>query len=243
MIVIYRCSETEKTKSVNSARWNNQTKTDILKVCFKSVVDSLASTDRVILVNDNVSESTLSWMLNYRNCEVVNVENEPNFHPELHPVNVNTCVTLINTLLEQAEKNREEIIYLCEDDYLHLESAIPTIKNVLRYNAPSSFFVPYDYPDRYTEAEPTRLYVYKDCHLRTNTSSTLTVAAKGKVWHSIAYELRQASLFSSDSWTNKAYNHFKCLSPIPGQATHLQEGCLTPNINWKSVYNNIKREV
>ena len=30
-----------------------------------------------------------------------------------------------------------------------------------------------------------------------------------------------------------------CLAPVPGMASHLTQGCLTPRVNWAEVYESI----
>ena len=72
-------------------------------------------------------------------------------------------------------------------------------------------------------------------HLRSIPSATLTVAAKGTTWLQYKYELLRAGAFADDTWTWKAFKQVGCLCPIPGHSTHLQEGCLTPVVNWESL--------
>ena len=45
--------------------------------------------------------------------------------------------------------NPNELIYLCEDDYLHRLSCDEAMKIIFRDNY-QGFYAPYDYPDRYT---------------------------------------------------------------------------------------------
>ena len=47
-------------------------------------------------------------------------------------------------------------------------------------------------------------------------------------------------VLDSDTWTWKAFKQAGALCPIPGHATHLQDGCITPVINWEMVYDSIR---
>ena len=70
-------------------------------------------------------------------------------------------------------------------------------------------------------------------------SATLTIGALGSTWLKYKFELLRAGAFADDSWTWKAFKQSGALCPIPGHATHLQDGCITPFINWEIVYNAI----
>ena len=79
-------------------------------------------------------------------------------------------------------------------------------------------------------------------HLRTIQSSTLTMAAKGKTFSQYRYEILQGGVFAQDSWTWKAFTQVGCFCPVPGHATHLQDRCITPVINWKQYYDTLHPE-
>ena len=49
-------------------------------------------------------------------------------YPQYNPVTVNTCIPLMETLIKLCEEYPEELIYICEDDYLHTRGAIKTMK-------------------------------------------------------------------------------------------------------------------
>ena len=63
-----------------------------------------------------------------------------------------------------------------------------------------------------------------------------------RTWLQYKFELLRAGVFADDSWTWKAFKQVGALCPVPGHATHLQDNCITPLINWEIVYNDIHIE-
>ena len=143
-------------------------------------------------------------------------------------------------LVQVSNDNPDEVIYVCEDDYLHVPHAMTAMKAIFD-SGYEGFYAPYDYPDRYTidTSRHCELHVWSYGHLRSIPSATLTIAAKGSTWLKYPFELLRAGAFADDSWTWKAFKQSGALCPIPGHATHLQDGCVTPFINWEAVYNAI----
>ena len=66
------------------------------------------------------------------------------------------------------------------------------------------------------------------------------IATLGKTWLKFKYDLLRSGAFADDTWTWKAFKQAGALCPIPGHATHLQDGCITPVINWEMVYDSIR---
>jgi hypothetical protein len=161
-------------------------------------------------------------------------------YPTYHPVTANSCPDLMEHLVAVAEKNPDEIIYVCEDDYLHVDYAITAMKEVFKQGF-QGFYAPYDYPDRYTidRHKDAELHAGPYGHLRSIPSATLTIAALGKTWLHYKYELLRSGVFADDTWTWKAFAQVGALCPVPGHATHLQNHCITPYINWKTIYDSI----
>jgi hypothetical protein len=256
MIVIFRSCEanlgagSKGDFNSDKPRWNGKFKLEILRKCYVSVQQSLVETDRTIIINDRTTPETLEWMHDHTKggFEIVNItplnelaEKHP--YPNYHPVYPNSCPELMEFIVQCASENPEEIIYICEDDYIHMPHAISALKAVYA-NGYGGFYIPYDYPDRYTldNTRTCEVHIGPYGHLRSVPSATLTMAAKGKTWLQYRFELLRGGVFADDSWTWKAFKQVGAVCPIPGHATHLQEGCITPLINWSEIYDNIHIE-
>jgi len=253
MIVLFRSCEANLSPGSlgegfeDKPRWNGHGKLEILRKCYLSIQQGLDKRDLIVIIDDRTSDETLKWMrentkANFRVESIASLDELRKTHPypDYHPVTANSCPDLMEYLVALAEQNSNELIYVCEDDYLHAGHAIDSMKEMFKTSY-DGFYVPYDYPDRYTldTDRTSEVHVFKYGHLRTIPSATLTIAALGKTWLRYKYELLRAGAFADDSWTWKAFKQSTCLCPIPGHATHLQDGCITPFVDWEVVYDAI----
>jgi len=254
MIVLFRSCEANLSPGSlgdgfeDKPRWEGHGKLEILRKCYKSIQTGLDEKDVIHVINDRTTQDTLEWMKNntkawwYRK-DITSLDELRKTHPypTYHPVTANSCPDLMEFLVEQAEKYPDEIIYVCEDDYLHVDHAIVVMKEIFKQGY-QGFYAPYDYPDRYTldRHKDAELHAGPFGHLRTIPSATLTIAALGKTWLQYKYELLRSGVFADDTWTWKAFAQVGALCPVPGHATHLQNNCITPYVNWKTIYDSIR---
>lgn len=254
MIVLFRSCEANLSPGSlgdgfeDKPRWEGHGKLEILRKCYMSIQTGLDEKDMIYIINDRTTQDTITWTKNntkawWTKKDITSLDDLRKSHPypDYHPVTANSCPDLMEFLVEVAEKYPDEVIYVCEDDYLHVEHAIIAMKEVFKQGY-QGFYAPYDYPDRYTidRHKDAELLAGPYGHLRTIPSATLTIAALGKTWSQYKYELLRSGVFADDSWTWKAFSQVGALCPIPGHATHLQDHCITPYINWKSIYENIR---
>ena len=254
MIVFFRsCEANLKAGSLgdevtgDGIRWNGKHKLEIIRKCYLSIQNGIDDQDTIVVIDDRTSEETLNWMKDSTKAQfrVHPITPLPELranhpYPNSHPVMANSCPELMEHLVTVAETNPDEVIYICEDDYLHLPHAIPAMKALFKtdYNG---FYAPQDYPDRYTidTSRICELHLGPYGHLRSIPSATLTIAAKGATWLHYKFELLRAGAFADDTWTWKAFKQIGCLCPIPGHSTHLQDRCITPVVNWADFYDSI----
>ena len=130
MIVLFRSSEAavsagslgDETKE--GLRWNGKHKLEIIRKCYLSIQPHLTRDDKIIIIDDRTTEDTLTWMKNNTKAlfSVHKITPLPELranhpYPKYHPVLANSCPELMEFLVELAEHNRDELIYICEDDY------------------------------------------------------------------------------------------------------------------------------
>jgi len=255
MIVLFRSSEaaisagSHGDETREGTRWNGKHKLEIIRKCYLSIQSGLDENDKLIVVNDRTTDETLEWMrentkadFGIKNIRPMNELRKTHPYPNYHPVLANSCPDLMEFLVELASLkiHQNELIYVCEDDYLHIPNAINCMKAVFQNNY-GGFYAPYDYPDRYyfDSDRNCELVLTTFGHLRTIPSATLTIAALGATWFKYKFELLRAGAFADDTWTWKAFKQVGALCPIPGHATHLQDGCVTPLVPWEKVYDSI----
>jgi len=166
-----------------------------------------------------------------------------------------------------------EWVYFCEDDYLHRPVAFVWIDELIRSGAevlrfePGRWFMkllfrnankapliihPADYPDRY---EPKRrqfslLFITRLNHWRQISNTTHTFLAEAGTIRRYEKIIRQSSMPPRDFYLSRhMYSHIffrgrgLCVSPIPGAATHMTEGVMTPLVDWESLLREMLARV
>lgn len=159
MIVLFRSSEAaisagslgDETKE--GLRWNGKHKLEIIRKCYLSIQPSLTRDDRIIVIDDRTTDDTITWMKENTNAVFNRYKITPlpelrasHPYPAYHPVLANSCPDLMEFLVDISEKNKDELIYVCEDDYLHIPQAIEAMKAFFG-NKFGGFYAPQDYPD------------------------------------------------------------------------------------------------
>jgi len=252
MLVFFRACEANLSPgslATTEKRWLNYTKQEILYKCWLSLQKELTENDCVHIVCDRVTDTTKKWFKNNSNSDIVIKDINPLSHvppygehpyPNYHYGVVNHCIEFFEYFFDVIEVLSEDIVYICEDDYLHTNNWRKVLDNLFNKNY-EGFYLPYDYPDRYS-IDNTRqcdLHVIGNHHYRTVPSSTLTMVSKAKTFNRYKIDLLRAGVFAEDSWTWKVFKQNICLCPIPGTSTHLQNNCITPIIDWENVWNNV----
>ena len=139
----------------------------------------------------------------------------------------------------------DDIIYLVEDDYMHLPNWEKILSEVFNcYDV--DYVTLYDHPDKYF------LEIYKDLHSkilytptvhwRTTPSTCNTYAGKWKTFKK-HWEIHMK--YCLPEFTHDGYDHTKFLdlwrqesnliSCIPGYSTHCESNFLSPLINWSKI--------
>lgn len=151
--------------------------------------------------------------------------------------------------LEMAlKREKNEIVYLVEDDYLHLEGSYKIINEGLDI---SDYVSLYDHPDKYMArcnmgnpfveegGENTKVLLTKSTHWKITNSTPMTFAAKVSTLLE-DYEIHRhyCEGTMSDSFRmflRLAKNSRKLVTPIPSWSTHGETQWLAPLIAWHKV--------
>lgn len=147
----------------------------------------------------------------------------------------------------EVSRDKEDIIYFVEDDYLHRPTASDTLEEgftILNENTPVCISL-YDHNDKYDlriyPEIQAQIFTTKCCHWRTTPSTTNTFAIKR--WALEKY-LDQFKLFSPDelpcSMDHKRHLQLwklgvATITSIPGYSTHCEPDYLSPTINWEYI--------
>lgn len=230
MIIYWRTCELQKAISYTN-RWKNYNKTDILKTCWLSVQENLTNSDQIYLIEDNLTQETLTWLIKTSKAKL-SIIHVPEHTWEYHQ----HTVTLMDTLEQSVKEKEQEVHLILEDDYIFVPNGIPVFKQAAE-NWNEGFIVPYDYIDRYKEVVPCQLILGPDRHWRTVNSITMTVAAKGFVWVKYLKNLREAAPTSNDKIFESILEKIPCIAPIPSLASHLTEFHNSPYMNIEALWD------
>ena len=251
MRVIYRTCDKVDAYS-GPPRQFNMTKTELVKLCFSSLVMSIvydtSRTYKITIVDDHSTEELKSFMIGLLNL----------YHIEFDIIELEETgngASLLKCYNLAKDHPDNEFIYFCEDDYLHDESALKVMSDfrstLKEYGVNEQGFVihPCDYIDRY---QPGRLYnsfilLGKDRHWRQVKHTTGTFALPARVikdyWNRYAKfaKIGIESGVTEDNSINLVYDIVPCFSPMPTLAIHLQyNNTLSPLIDWRGWANKAK---
>lgn len=233
MIIYFRACEKQETISYVT-RFKNTDKTSILKKCWNSLNSSITSDDKVILIEDSLSEFTLNYIKETSHASETIIVSVPEHDWSVHQ----HTIELINALEKYSEEYPEELHYLVEDDYLHVPQAVRLLQENLKNWI--GFAVSYDYPDRYVDMLDCKVLLGFDRHWRTINSSTMTVLAKGSTWLRHISQLKEAAPTSNDKVFETIYASTPCISPLPSISSHMTDRHLSPLIDWNKLWNQIE---
>ncbi|MBN2322399.1 MAG: hypothetical protein JXQ30_01595 [Spirochaetes bacterium] len=154
----------------------------------------------------------------------------------------------------------DDILYLVEDDFLHLPGSKKLLLEAFRETA-ADYVTLYDHPDKYIDkkeggpnpfvkngGEKTRVIITSSAHWKTTNSTVLTFAARARTLREDETQWRRCirgkvpddfRAFSRLCKARAFYRPFKrkrvLIHPIPARATHGEREFLAPFTDWEAV--------
>ena len=210
---------------------------DIVRVCLLSLVKQMSDEDTIVFFLDGIDEENIIKTI----CIKFNI------NYKIYSFNHNCAAKINNESILYIINNIEdenEIIYLCEDDYLHYNNCLQHIKDFLK-QYPDYVCHPVDYPNLYIDenTQASEIILSKNWHWRSIKSTTYTIAFTKKVFNSnySIFTSINRSLFY-DHIVNLIYVSTKCFSPIPSLTSHIESDCLSPCVDTKIIFDTLYRE-
>jgi hypothetical protein len=237
----------------------------LIKACFLSLHEAVKQFPHSIhVLGDKLSGDLRTF---FERCAV----RDPAI--EIHLGDWNSGESLRKSLSIALSFPDGEWAYFCEDDYLHRPEAFVWIDELIRSSAdvprfePGRWFMkllfrnankapliihPTDYPDRYApnHRQFGLLFITRLNHWRQISDTTHTFMAEVGTIRRYEKIIRESSMPPRDFYLSRhMYSHvfFRgrglCVSPIPGVATHLTEGVMSPLFDWESLFRDVLRKV
>ncbi|MVO10615.1 hypothetical protein GOQ30_15685 [Flavobacterium sp. TP390] len=252
----------------NAPRPFDLDKKTLIKICFKSLYNSLKDYDYTITVlGDNLSDEMKQFFSKFDLKLIEGVYGNDK--------------SIRETIKIAEQFNDDEWVYFCEDDYLHKPEAfqyiidliknkeriVPgkiKIKQLLRkreitllsikrfFSKPNLIIHPCDYPDRYNLKYLSKNFIYHTdlCHWRQITDTTFTFVMQVKDVKKKKKVLLKSSYRANDRYLSKKmygrsffFKKFLCLSPLPSLSTHMHVETMSPLVNWKVLVDKISKEI
>lgn len=141
----------------------------------------------------------------------------------------------VGTFHKQLELGQQhDKVFLVEDDYLWRPD---TFKHMERAVDELDFVSPYDHPGHYLEERFDKHYEMKlidNITYREAPSNTLTFATKGETIKKLYSKMLYWGVADHEMFQDLRSQGYRMWNPVPSFATHLVDGLLAPNINWKN---------
>lgn len=211
---------------------------ELVFTCLNSVLQQMSTQDEIIFFCDgNDSINILKKLCDYYkvNYKVLIFE-----YKSASKINYET-IKYINF------KETQDLLYICEDDYLHLEGCLNKIKEFLT-KYPNYFCHPIDYPNLY-ESDTRFLYdsqiILTDTHhWRSIKSTTYTVALTKSLYneHIRTFNIIKDFVYDEHG-INLLYIFNKCFSPMPSLTSHITNGCIPYIVDTKNIYEKNYRSL
>ncbi len=137
----------------------------------------------------------------------------------------------------------EELIYVLENDYLHMPNWIDQLSALYYSGIPFDYVTLYDHADKYPLTQTyhrkydslrSKIYLCHGMYWRTTPSTCFSFIAKGKQLQADTYffkRMRDKTIFPFLKFAKGR----TLLSALPGLATHCVEHNLSPVIDWESI--------
>ena len=135
--------------------------------------------------------------------------------------------------IKKAE-NKNDIIYMVEDDYIHLEGWPVVLDDVFNHYPNLKYASLYDHPDKYTERYKdlnTYLFLSTYSHWRFTPSTCGTFAGRISAFLEDE-EIHKNNLGDHNKFVKLTEKNRVFVSCVPSIATHCVEGYLAPYRDW-----------
>lgn len=242
--ILFRSCAVVKTLSKTSKRPFGLDKPTMILKSLKSLLSSCSkSKDKIFLeiVDDSSPEEFRDKMRDMLKNSKVSCK--------FHPMNFRNNGKSLKYCYDLASKSKSDIIYFCEDDYIHFESEIKFVLDAYKEKIVGSnqFCVhPTDYPDRYKRLYPSYVFLSSSIHWRSIAHTTGTLYVPKKVFDRFSKnfftfaDMNSGSIGGGEDKTlNKIFDEVPCISPIPSLAAHLNDDTLPSLVDWKKLIDSI----
>tara|TARA_B100000424_G_scaffold153060_2_gene116935 strand:+ start:233 stop:1027 length:795 start_codon:yes stop_codon:yes gene_type:complete len=144
---------------------------------------------------------------------------------------------MLYEIIQQDNLSDNQIVYIVEDDYLHLPQWTEIIMDFYQKHGGLHYISLYDHGDKYTQRYTglvSNIFLSGVLHWRTIPSTCGTWAAPALALKE-DYDIHHGRLGDHNKWMKLQEKNRAIVSCIPGRATHCMEGFTSPFVDWSTV--------
>lgn len=214
--------------------------------CFKNLLSVFDKDAKITVVFDGDSKD--HFVSKFPSVDIVHVENGG--------TETKSFTWLVNHVCEKTVIKDDDIVYFVEDDYIHRPDSVKILRDIFQ-SSNVDYVSLYDHPDKYipgyfqrfAQGFITHVVCTDACHWKTTPSTTNTYAMRfstlkrDREIHLKYSDFDKVGPISQDhAKFCDLWNSGKSLvTPIPGYSTHVENGMLSPNIDWVKVLESTEK--
>ena len=147
--------------------------------------------------------------------------------------------SLLTIVKNNSNIKQHDLIYFCENDYLHSPDWSEYIVDLYSTFAGLEYVSLYDHNDKYFlkdyEDLTSKIFTTRTRHWRTTPSTCGTFICSKEILL-MDYDIMSTMEGDHNKWIWLNQNRGRSIiTPIPGLSTHCMEGLLSPTIDWKNI--------
>lgn len=207
--------------------------------CFENLLSVFDKDAKITVVFDG--DSTDHFVSKFPYVDIVHTEGG---------VDSKSFTKLLDHVLSRDDIKDDDIVYFVEDDYIHRHNSVKILRDIFK-SSNADYVSLYDHPDKYipgyfqrfAQGFITHVVCTDKCHWKTTPSTTNTYAMKfstlkrDREVHYKYCDFDKVGKVTQDHVKFcELWNSGKSLvTPIPGYSTHVENGMLSPNVDWVKV--------
>jgi hypothetical protein len=201
--------------------------------CFVNLLETIKNSDNVTVhvVMDGKIEN--NWIKKYQDHFIG--------HEIVGKDMIGVTLNLYN-LVRDLQCDNDDLIYILENDYLHIEGWVEQVRTLYSEFSPLSYVSLYDHNDKYFlpmyDDLVSKIWTTSTLHWRSTPSTCGSYITTKKIFIEDYNDHTGVTVPIGDhhKWVflSSTKNRF-VITPIPGLSTHCMEGLCSPTINWKKL--------
>jgi hypothetical protein len=212
--------------------------------CFQNFLSTIKDIEKVsftVIMDGSVS---CDWLNNYQHIFENDSYNLIEIEAGSDALSAGFMYRYIKEWFEDGKIGDSDLIYLVENDYLHVENWVDDVIDLYNTYHNIQYISLYDHNDKYfpqyVDDMISRVYATNTHHWRTIPSTCGTYIAKADLLlEDIQDHINVVGDHNKWIYLSQTKQRF-ILTPIPGLSTHCMEGLMSPTIDWEEINNIVK---